>query len=205
MRVERRKQLFRLLGDLPDRRPISVETLRIEEREENIVETLLLDLNGHEKVPAYFVKPKKTEGPCPAVLFQHSHGGQYDRGKSELIEGADYLKTPSFSDELTSLGYGVLAIDHWGFGDRRGKAESEIFKEMLLTGKVMWGMMIYDSLSALDYMQSRSDVQPDRIGTIGMSMGGLMAWWTAALDDRIKVCGFVQPGGSSRSDQNTES
>ncbi|MCM3014796.1 alpha/beta hydrolase [Bacillus subtilis] len=188
MRAERRKQLFRLLGDLPDRRPISIETLRIEEREENIVETLLLDLNGHEKVPAYFVKPKKTEGPCPAVLFQHSHGGQYDRGKSELIEGADYLKTPSFSDELTSLGYGVLAIDHWGFGDRRGKAESEIFKEMLLTGKVMWGMMIYDSLSALDYMQSRSDVQPDRIGTIGMSMGGLLAWWTAALDDRIKVC-----------------
>lgn len=188
MRAERRKQLFRLLGDLPDRRPISVETLRIEEREENIVETLLLDLNGHEKVPAYFVKPKKTEGPCPAVLFQHSHGGQYDRGKSELIEGADYLKAPSFSDELTSLGYGVLAIDHWGFGDRRGKAESEIFKEMLLTGKVMWGMMIYDSLSALDYMQSRSDVQPDRIGTIGMSMGGLLAWWTAALDDRIKVC-----------------
>ncbi|MDI6660004.1 alpha/beta hydrolase, partial [Bacillus subtilis] len=95
--------------------PISVETLRIEEREENIVETLLLDLNGHEQAPAYFVKPKKTEGPCPAVLFPQSHGGQYDRGKSELIEGADYLTTPSFSDERTSLGYGVLAIDHWGF------------------------------------------------------------------------------------------
>lgn len=95
MRAERRKQLFRLLGDLPDRRPISVETLRIEEREENIVETLLLDLNGHEKAPAYFVKPKKTEGPCPAVLFQHSHGGQYDRGKSELIEGVLSLKNPN--------------------------------------------------------------------------------------------------------------
>ncbi|MEW4972072.1 alpha/beta hydrolase [Bacillus stercoris] len=188
MRAERREQLFRLLGDLPDRGPISVETLRIEERRENIVETLLLDLNGLEKVPAYFVKPRITEGACPAVLFQHSHGGRYDRGKSELIEGADYLKTPSFSDELTSLGYGVLAIDHWGFGDRQGKAESEIFKEMLLTGKVMWGMMIYDSLRALDYMQSRFDIQSDRIGTIGMSMGGLMAWWTAALDDRIKVC-----------------
>lgn len=129
MRVERRKQLFRLLGDLPDRRPISVETLRIEEREENIVETLLLDLNGHEKVPAYFVKPKKTEGPCPAVLFQHSHVCQYDRGKSELIEGADYLKAPSFADELTSLGYGVLAIDHWGFGDRRGKRKVRYLKK----------------------------------------------------------------------------
>ncbi len=66
-------------------------------------------------------------------------------------------------------------------------------------------MMIYDSLSALDYMQLRSDVQPDRIGTIGMSMGGLMAWWTAALDDRIKVCVDLCRGGSSRADQNTES
>ncbi|MBL3646068.1 dienelactone hydrolase family protein [Bacillus vallismortis] len=188
MREERRKQLFRLLGDLPDRRQIRAETLRIEEREGNIIETLLLDLNGHEKVPAYFVKPESADGPCPSVLFQHSHGGRYDKGKSELIEGADYLKAPSFSSELTSLGYSVLAIDHWGFGDRRGKAESEIFKEMLLTGRVMWGMMIYDSLRALDYMQSRPDVQADRIGTIGMSMGGLMAWWTTALDDRIKVC-----------------
>ncbi|KFI03913.1 hydrolase [Bacillus sp. BSC154] len=188
MSTERRKQLFRLLGDLPDQREISTESLRIEEREGNIIETLLLDLNGHEKVPAYFVKPKSAKGPYPAVLFQHSHGGQYDRGKSELIEGADYLKAPSFFRELTSLGYGVLAIDHWGFGDRQGKTESEIFKEMLLTGRVMWGMMIYDSLRALDYLQSRPDVKPDRIGTIGMSMGGLMAWWTAALDDRIKVC-----------------
>ncbi len=81
MRAERRKRLFQLLGDLPERREISTEILRIEEREGNIIETLLLDLNGHEKVPAYFVKPKSAEGPCPAVLFQHSHGGQYDRGK----------------------------------------------------------------------------------------------------------------------------
>ncbi|MCI3987260.1 alpha/beta hydrolase, partial [Bacillus vallismortis] len=90
--------------------------------------------------------------------------GQYDKGKSELIEGADYLKAPSFARDLTSLGYGVLAIDHWGFGDRRGKTESVMFKEMLLTGRVMWGMMIYYSVRALEYMQSRPDVQPDRIG-----------------------------------------
>ncbi|MCY8203884.1 dienelactone hydrolase family protein [Bacillus sp. N12A5] len=188
MKDEKRKQLFRLLGDLPDQRPISAEALCIEKREGHIIETLLLDLNGYEKVPAYFVKPESAEGPCPAVLFQHSHGGRYDRGKNELIEGADYLKAPSYAHELTSLGYSILSIDHWGFGDRRGKAESEIFKEMLLTGRVMWGMMIYDSLRALDYLQSRPDVLSDRIGTIGMSMGGLMAWWTAALDDRIKVC-----------------
>ncbi|PSA99185.1 dienelactone hydrolase family protein [Bacillus halotolerans] len=188
MSNEKRELLFRLLGDLPDRKHTGAETLRIEEKEGYIIETLLLDINGLEKVPAYFVKPKAAKGRCPVILFQHSHGGQYERGKSELLEGADYLKAPSFVRELTSLGYGVLAIDHWGFGDRRGKSESEIFKEMLLTGRVMWGMMMYDSIRAIDYVQSRPDIQPDRIGTIGMSMGGLMAWWTAALDERIKAC-----------------
>jgi dienelactone hydrolase len=52
----------------------------------------------------------------------------------------------------------------------------------------MWGMMVYDSLRAIDYLVSRSDVDTDRFGTIGISMGSTMAWWLAALDTRIKVC-----------------
>jgi dienelactone hydrolase len=52
----------------------------------------------------------------------------------------------------------------------------------------MWGMMVYDSLRAIDYLVSRSDVDPGRLGTMGLSMGSTMAWWVAALDTRIKVC-----------------
>ena len=48
--------------------------------------------------------------------------------------------------------------------------------------------MVYDSLRALDYLVSRPDVDPMRIGTMGISMGSTMAWWTAALDTRVKVC-----------------
>lgn len=73
----------------------------------------------------------------------------------------------------------MLAIDHAGFGERRGRTESEIFKEMLLTGKVMWGMMLYESMCAIDYLLSRSDVLPERLAVFGMSMGGLLSWWTA--------------------------
>jgi dienelactone hydrolase len=40
----------------------------------------------------------------------------------------------------------------------------------------------------LDYLQTRDDVDKSRIATMGMSMGSTMAWWLAALDDRIKVC-----------------
>jgi dienelactone hydrolase len=52
----------------------------------------------------------------------------------------------------------------------------------------MWGMMVYDSLRAVDYLGSRPDVDSGRIGTLGISMGSTMAWWVAALDTRIRVC-----------------
>jgi dienelactone hydrolase len=52
----------------------------------------------------------------------------------------------------------------------------------------MWGMMVYDSLRALDYLTTRSDVDAGRIGTLGISMGSTMGWWLAALDTRIRVC-----------------
>ena len=86
------------------------------------------------------------------------------------------------------MGYGALCIDTWAFGERRGLTEHSIFKRMLWYGQVMWGMMVYDSIRAVDYLLSRDDVDPERIATMGISMGSTMAWWTAALDTRIKVC-----------------
>jgi dienelactone hydrolase len=86
------------------------------------------------------------------------------------------------------MGYCVLCFDTWAFGERRGKTELEIFKEMLWSGRVMWGMMVYDSLRGLDYLASRQDVDADRIATMGISMGSTMAWWVAALDTRVRVC-----------------
>lgn len=69
---------------------------------------------------------------------------------------------------------------------------------MLWNGQVMWGMMLYDNRRLLDYMCDREDVDASRVATIGMSMGGLMAWWLAALDERVKVtvdiCGQVDAG-----------
>ena len=186
---ERRKMLYGLLGDLPPLSyGISAKQVSIEERENYILEKLLLDLNGIESVPAYFVKPKKTEGLIPAILYNHAHGGQYEIGKEELINSRGALQKPSYAEVLTQMGYCVLCIDTWAFGERRGRTETEIFKQMLWTGRVMWGMMVYDSLRAIDYLMTRPEVDMARIGTIGISMGSTMAWWTAALDERVKVC-----------------
>lgn len=186
---KRRQELYALMGDLPDRRrPISAQTLSQEQRDGYVCETLLLDLNGIEPVPAYFVRPAGASGRLPTLVYNHSHGGNYHIGKEELLSGAAYQKQPAYARELTSRGYAALCIDHWAFGERRGRSESEIFKEMLWSGQVMWGMMVYDTLRAADYLVSRDDVDARRLGTLGMSMGSTMAWWAAALDERFKVC-----------------
>ncbi|MGQ9502439.1 MAG: dienelactone hydrolase family protein [Anaerolineae bacterium] len=185
----RRHQLYNLLGDLPDRqRPIHATCIGVEQRPCYVLERLMLDLNGVETVPAYFVRPLQGEGPWPAVLYNHAHGGEYHIGKEELLIGRTFLFTPPYAEELTRRGYAALCIDHWAFGERRGRSESEIFKQMLWHGQVMWGMMVYDSVRALDYLVSRPDVDASRIATLGISMGSTMAWWVAALDTRIRVC-----------------
>jgi hypothetical protein len=58
---------------------------------------------------------------------------------------------------------------------------------MLWQGRVLWGMMVYDSLRALDFLVGRADVDAARVGTLGISMGSTMAWWLGALDERVRV------------------
>jgi Acetyl xylan esterase (AXE1) len=185
---ERRAELYSLLGDLPDRRrPIAGKKRAEEKRDGYVLETWDLDLNGFEGVPAYLARPERASGRLPAVVFDHSHGGGYKIGKQEFIEGRSYLQPVPYAKVLTDLGCIGLCIDHWVFGERSHTTELDMFKGMLWQGQVLWGMMVYDSLRAVDWLVDRPDVDGQRIGTLGMSMGSTMAWWLAALDERIKV------------------
>jgi pimeloyl-ACP methyl ester carboxylesterase len=185
----RRRELYGLLGDLPARdRPISAGLVTSREEPGYLLDTLILDLNGIEAVPAYLARPKETSGPVPAVLYHHAHGGDYALGKDELVRGRSALQAPPWAEVLTGMGIAVLCADTWAFGERRGRTEGEIFRQMLWDGRVMWGMMVYDSIRALDVLASHPGIDEKRLGTMGLSMGSTMAWWLAALDPRVKVC-----------------
>lgn len=186
---KQRSDLYNLLGKLPDRhQPITVTSVATEQTDELITETLLLDINGIEQVPAYFTKPRNQTKPLPVVLFNHSHFGQYEVGKEEFVQGRPEMQSPPYALALARAGYAGLCIDSWCFGKRRANGEMDTFKYMLWHGQVLWGMMVYDNLRALDYLHTRPDIDPRRIATMGMSMGSTMAWWLAALDERIRVC-----------------
>lgn len=187
--ADRRRELYALLGDLPPRdRKVTVRVVRTEERPGFVLEILELDLNGIEPVPAYFVRPANLRGRAPTVLYHHYHGGKYKLGKDELLTAKPDVNLPSYAEDLVRQGYCAFCADTWVFGQRATRTEADTFKEMLWKGQVLWGMMVYDSLKAIDYLVTRPDVDASRLATLGMSMGSTMAWWTAALDERLKVC-----------------
>lgn len=185
-----RELLYSLLGDLPPRqRPVSCRVVATHPQDGWVLEHLTLDLNGDEPVSAYLARPA-APGPHPAILYNHWHGGQYHIGKQEFISSLNPL-CPPYAPELAKRGYVALCIDHYNFGERSGRDETALFKQLIWQGKVLWGLMVYDSLKALDYLAAREDVDVGRIGTLGMSMGSTMAWWVTALDTRIKVCADI--------------
>ena len=191
---KRRKELWDLLGDLPEARTPTA-TLRKKERHEGYtLEHLYLDLNGIEKVPAILLIPDNIQTPAPALNYIHWHGGNYDGGKHELLEGNRGLK--AYAPVVAEKGIVTLAIDSWCFGERKTykdkrsgrQGEEDTFKEMLWNGQVLWGMMMFDEWQAINYLCSRREVDTTRIGSFGMSMGSTKSWWLAALDERITCC-----------------
>src|SRR5215469_1036206 len=192
MQAERRRELWSLLGDLPSQhRPGPAQVLKTEKHEGYTLERLLLDLNGEEPVPALLLIPDKRQTPAPGLLYVHWNGGMYDLGKEQLLRGVD--AQPAYASVLAAKGIVTLAIDSWCFGERKresdGKTgEEDAFKLMLWKGQVLFGMMMFDELRALDYLASRTEVDSKHLGVFGMSMGATKAWWLAALDPRISVC-----------------
>ncbi len=188
----RRKQLWALLGVLPKRFRPKATVTKVEQHDGFRLEYLDLGLNGIQSVPALLLLPDKREEKAPAMLYNHWHGGDYNVGKMELLQGTRAMA--AYAPVYAEKGIVTLAIDAWCFGERApypdaGKqGEEDTFKEMLWNGQVLWGMMVHDTWQALNYLCSRPEVDTSRIGTFGISMGSTMAWWIAALDERIRCC-----------------
>lgn len=191
---QQRRKLWSLLGDLPERRIPTGHVVRTEKRDGYTLEHLVLDLNGIEPVPALMLIPDNLKAPAPAMQYIHWHGGNYELAKEELLEGRRVL--PPYAPVYAAKGIVALAIDSWCFGGRRPypapkdglKGESDTFKEMLWKGQCLFGMMMFDEWQALNYLCSRPEVDENRIGAFGISMGSTKAWWLTALDERVRCC-----------------
>jgi dienelactone hydrolase len=192
-----RGHLWKLLGDLPPRPKVpTVTVLSREERDDYVVEKFQFDNHAGATVPGYLLIPKKRTGKAPAVLFCHWHGGEYDIGKEELFQARHTPEAPG--PALAKRGFVVLGIDAYCFGERNGRGpggvkerggdgEMSASKFNLWVGRTLWGMILRDDLMALDYLVSRPEVDPQRVGVTGISMGATRSWWLMALDERLRT------------------
>jgi len=187
----RRWELWGMLGDLPwDHKPAPPKLTSSEKHENYSLQRWVLDLNGIEPVPALLLIPDRLQRPAPGLLYIHWHGGMYDLGKEQLLRGVPVQ--PPYAPVCAEKGLVTLAIDSWCFGERKHEAdghqgEEDTFKLMLWRGQILWGMMMFDEFRALSFLAEQPQVDPNRIGALGMSMGATKAWWLAALDPRVRV------------------
>ena len=186
-----------LLGDIPARpAKLKVKTVSREVKNGYILEKFLIDNEIDSHIPGYLAIPTNVKGKVPVIVGLHGHGSSKDN-----IFGYNSNTGQDVMALLISHGFAVCAIDSYFNGERLGTGpagelerqqrgsdqELSQFKINLWFGRSLWGMQLRDEQIAIDYLVSRPEIDAERIGIEGMSMGSTRAWWLAALDDRVKA------------------
>jgi dienelactone hydrolase len=141
--------------------------------------------NGNiENVPGLLVRPEKVEGRLPCVVVLHGTGGNKEGQRG-------------WCRDLAKRGIIGVAIDARYHGDRaEGKKGAARYNEAIAaawkaTREEMEHPFYFDTVWDLwrlgDYLETRADVDPKRLGMIGFSMGGIQTWLAASVDERWKV------------------
>ncbi len=145
------------------------------------------------RVPAILCIPKHTSSKTPAVICIHGH--------NQSIRNTVGLKKSTnkeyFGYELAKLGIITLSFDWIGSGEREKlkeryylffQSEDQRSNWVRFLGLDMQGLRITEVKGLLNYLETRDEVDPNRIGIIGHSGGGTLALFSTVLEDRIKVC-----------------
>ena len=146
-------------------------------------------------VAAHLYLPEKIEKPTAAVVFFNGHWPVESKSCCPTIK-----RSVSIWRALRFRW--VLNFDPPGQGERGLSARDHRRTEALLVGISQQGINEMETQCAVEYLLSRQEVDPERLGMTGASGGGYNTWMTAALDDRIRV--FVPDVGTSEFYEQTK-
>lgn len=187
-----RQTLLDAVGPFPEKNPLHAKVLRVVEKETYRVEHIV-----YESQPKFFVTASLfipgtlgRRDKAPAVIYCSGHS---DNGYRSKVYQHVILN-------LVKKGFIVLAFDPVGQGERLEYYDADKKKSMVggptsehsypgtqafITGSSQARHMIWDGIRAVDYLLTRREVDPSRIGITGRSGGGTQASHIAAFDERI--------------------
>lgn len=159
-----------------------------------------LELCPELSVPIYLLSPDGHAGRQATVIACHGHG----YGSRDLVglkpdgtaKDGDPGYQMNFALELVQRGFLVVVPELIGFGDVRLAEEGKSLMEysscqrmasnLLMLGHTLAGVRVWQIQAVLDWLCSGAEADPERIGCMGISGGGLVCAFAAALDSRIK-------------------
>ncbi len=187
-----RERMLDDLGGFPERTPLNARVVGVLQRPTYKIEKVIFESQPHFYVTANLYLPTTGHPPYPAILFPlgHEPGGKTNPTWQQML------------GSLATKGFVALTWDPIGQGERLqiydedlreskvGDSTTEhtvIGTQCLLIGDHLARYTIWDGMRALDYLLSRPEVDPTRVGLTGNSGGGTHTAYIAALDDRIQV------------------
>ena len=188
-----KETLLDIVGPFPEKTPLNAKVIRTVKRDGYKIEHII-----YESQPGFYVTSSmfipdgiKKKEKTPAILYCSGHSAEGYRSNAYL----------HVIDNLVKKGFIVYAFDPVGQGERREYFDQETEKSIIpgvqtnehsyagcqsfITGSSQARYMIWDGIRAVDYLISRKEVDPARIGITGRSGGGTQSAYIAAMDDRI--------------------
>jgi dienelactone hydrolase len=197
-----RASLLRLLGTVPVAAPpLATERLEHLDLGDIVREKVTYAVEPGERVPAFVFLPKAGPARHPAILCHHQHGGEFQVGKDGPAGlGAD--PNQHYALELARRGYVTIVFDALCFNERQDATHKlrdddyERYEAMyrITEGRSLQSKYVWDARGALDYLETRPEVDVSRLGMVGHSLGGQETLFATAIDTRIRAavssCGF---------------
>lgn len=183
-----RQQLLDMLGlnPMPERGELHTTVTGEVRKDDVVVEKLHFQSMPGLYVTANLYRPAKVDEPLPAVLYVCGHGRVVEDG----ISYGNKVYYQHHGAWFARNGYVCLVIDTIQLGEFEGTHHGTYREKMWWwnnRGYTPAGVEAWNSTRAIDVLQARADVDPDRIGVTGRSGGGAYSWWVAAIDERIRA------------------
>jgi dienelactone hydrolase len=182
---------------------VSVEVVSRTTEGDLIVEDLAWPSLDGQRVTAFLIRPV-LGGRLPAVICLHGTGGSRESETTRVFGPGEWTRPGDskphnrmlgWARELARRGFVTLTLTQRGLDRRSPPDTNDQSKDLLVRGRTLMGAIVHEIRQAVTYLERRDDVVPGRLGVTGMSFGGITAFYTWVVDNRVSalasICGGV--------------